>query len=71
MRLIRRPFAYRVSRAMEAYIANYPHVDGQPRLEWALADQIEQKMLPKFRGLDPSERAVRDALDTLRNLDPK
>lgn len=68
MRQIRRPFAYRVSRAMEAYIANYPHVDGEPRLTWALADQIEQKLLPKFRGLDPADADVQEALGTIRKL---
>jgi len=73
MRLIRRPFAYRVSRAIESYVANFPRIEGKAWLKWAMADQIEQKLLPKFRGLDLSEREVTDALanlqDVVRELD--
>lgn len=73
MRLIRRPFAYRVSRAIQSYIANFPRVAGRPWLKWAMADQIEQKLLPKFRGLELTEREVSTALgdldDMVRELD--
>ncbi|MCH7725598.1 MAG: hypothetical protein IH991_03830 [Planctomycetes bacterium] len=34
----------------------------------AMADQIEQKILPKFRGLDPMDDAVRVALGEIRHV---
>lgn len=46
-----RPFAFRVDRAIRAYIANYPR--GQE--DWyklAMADQIEQRIFPKIRGVE-------------------
>jgi len=67
MARIRRPFAYRTSLAIRTYIANYPRVtDTGVRL--AMADQIEQKILPKFRGLDPSDAPVHAALQELVSL---
>ncbi|MFH1485156.1 MAG: AAA family ATPase, partial [Chloroflexota bacterium] len=53
---IGRPFGHRVRRSILTYIANYPGVD---RIDYlykeAFADQIEQKILPKLRGLDTME----------------
>lgn len=46
---VRRPFAYRVAHSMLEYAANYPDVDR--RLEFVIADQIEQKILPKLPQL--------------------
>jgi hypothetical protein len=34
----------------------------------AMADQIELKLLPKLRGLDPQENNVRQALSTLQRV---
>lgn len=65
---IRRPFAYRVGRAIEAYVANYPRMEEDTWLQWAFADQIEQKILPKFRGLDPAEPEVRNAFGLLNAI---
>jgi hypothetical protein len=36
--------------------------------EDAVADQIEQKILPKFRGLDPRDNATKSALSKIKNL---
>lgn len=67
MSLIRRPFAHRTSQAIRAYVANYPLV-GDATFNYAMADQIEQKLLPKFHGLDPTEKDVREALDRIRDV---
>ena len=45
------PFGHRVSQSIANYVSLYP--DPSPRgVNDAIADQIEQKILPKFRGLD-------------------
>ena len=33
-----------------------------------MSDQLEQKIFPKFRGLDPTEPNVRRAFNTLREI---
>ena len=51
---IHRPFAYRVSLAIQSYVANYP--DWVPnRIQIAMADQIEQRIMPKLRGIEISD----------------
>jgi len=65
MQNIGRPFAHRTYGAMLSYIANYPEPD---QYKLAMADQIELKLLPKFRGLDPSDSKVRGALGTVQKL---
>lgn len=67
MSKVRRPFAHRTSQAIRAYVANYPTIR-EHSFNHAIADQIEQKLLPKFRGLDPSESDVRDSLDKIRGI---
>ena len=68
MRKIRRPFAYRVNLAIEAYVANYPRIDSD-WVNYAIADQIEQKLLPKFRGLDLLEhKELKAALSDLKKV---
>ena len=59
---IHRPFGFRVQRAVRQYVANYPRYDEQG-YNWAMADQIEQKILPKFRGLIPGDSEVGEALN--------
>lgn len=51
MEVIDRPFAHRTSQAIHRYVANYPQQNDEG-VKSAMADQIEQKLLPKFRGLD-------------------
>lgn len=48
-----RPFGYRVQEAMFDYVRLYPD-QSQSGFRLAFADQIEQKILPKMRGLDAS-----------------
>jgi len=59
---IHRPFGFRVQRAVRQYVANYP-LQNESGWNLAMADQVEQKMLPKFRGLDPGEPEVGHALN--------
>ncbi|MEI6892166.1 MAG: hypothetical protein V5783_08350 [Pontiella sp.] len=49
-----KPFAHRVGKAISNYILSYPEwVNGREKI--ALADQVEQRILPKLRGLDVNE----------------
>jgi predicted nucleic acid-binding Zn-ribbon protein len=48
-----RPFGYRVQQAIEQYVANYPG-QGASAHTTAFADQLEQKIIPKLIGLDPT-----------------
>ncbi len=60
---IGRPFAYRVANAILEYAANYPNVEN--RVEFALADQIEQRVLPKLIGLDMHQPGSTRALSEI------
>ena len=64
---LHRPFAYRVHKAVRTYVANYPLQD-ERGVRWAMADQIEQKILPKFRGLEPSQPQVQEALSQVNTI---
>ena len=50
LELVHRPFGHRVHQAMESYLANYPTWVDAP-FNHALADQLEQKIIPKLRGI--------------------
>ncbi|NCC84892.1 MAG: hypothetical protein EOM03_12310, partial [Clostridia bacterium] len=50
-----RPFGFRVEDAIHLYLANYPRVNSDGRYKLAFADQIEQKIIPKLRGLDMND----------------
>ncbi len=63
---INRPFAYRVAHSMLEYAANYPDVER--RLEFVIADQIEQKILPKLMGLNPKEPSVQRAFGIIDRI---
>lgn len=54
---LHRPFAHRVAQAMQQYVANYPvgQLDERTRIRYAMADQIEQRILPKLRGIEVEE----------------
>jgi len=66
---VKRPFGHRVYRAMLDYLANYPDVSGDAtRRQHALADQIEQKIIPKLRGLDTQDDATSRCLDRIADL---
>ncbi len=55
MRGFNRPFGHRLGRAMMAYAANYPLIEGGYGLSDALADQVEMRLLPKLRGVEVEE----------------
>jgi hypothetical protein len=64
MEKLNRPFGHRVGQAIARYVANYPRASGmtgEDRLKLAMADQIEQRILPKLRGIDLEEHAARIA----------
>mgnify|MGYP000070670889 CR=1 FL=1 len=53
MRSFGRPFGHRLGRAISAYARVYPDLDhGSRRLNDALADQLEMRLLPKLRGVE-------------------
>ena len=52
MRDFQRPFGHRLGRALMAYAANYPEVEGGRGVDDALADQVEMRLLPKLRGVE-------------------
>jgi hypothetical protein len=62
MALIHRPFAHRTYRSIRSYVANYPDLGEHPYRN-AMADQVEQKILPKFRGLDLHDPTVKQAIN--------
>lgn len=55
---VHRPFGHRVSQAMASYVANYPTFSGADRIKNAMADQIEQRILPRLRGLEMDEHQI-------------
>ncbi|WP_109793982.1 McrB family protein [Minwuia thermotolerans] len=65
-----RPFGHRMSQAMLHYVANYPAAQGQTnntaQVDNALADQLEQRIMPKLRGVDAG--ADRAALQKLAEI---
>jgi 5-methylcytosine-specific restriction endonuclease McrBC GTP-binding regulatory subunit McrB len=67
---IGRPFAFRVDRAIRSYVANYPRwvTNWHKR---AMADQIEQRIFPKLRGVEPdlAQDALRAIGEVIEQLD--
>ena len=52
-----KPFGHRLGRAILAYAGAYPEGEGiSNRVDMALADQIEMRLLPKLRGVDVEEK---------------
>ena len=68
LELIGRPFGYRVRKVIRLYVANYPGVLGQNRYKLAFADQIEQKIMPKLRGIDLNDQALGPALEEISRV---
>lgn len=64
-----RPFGHRMGQAMLHYVANYPsstgHFNNSDQVNFALADQIEQRILPRLRGVlaEEQSRPLRDLAD--------
>lgn len=62
-----RAFGHRTSRAIHAYAQQYP--DRSPAgVRAALADQVEQRILPKLRGIDPKDLTATKSLEELKIL---
>ena len=62
-----RPFAYRVDRAIRSYVANYPRWVPNWHKR-AMADQIEQRIFPKLRGIEPDQGEAPQALRTIGGI---
>lgn len=62
-----RPFAYRVDRAIRSYVANYPRWVPNWHKR-AMADQIEQRIFPKLRGVEPDQGEAAQALRTIGTI---
>jgi len=62
-----RPFGNRMAQAIRAYVVNHPRsaigVSPEP-----MADQLEMRLFPKLRGIDPQEGDSRSALDGIRRF---
>ncbi len=72
MKAFGRPFGHRLRLAMRSYVANYPETErynGRFRIQTALADQVELRLLPKLRGVDPDEssQAFGDLSSLIKN----
>ncbi|HOC54071.1 MAG TPA: AAA family ATPase [Verrucomicrobiota bacterium] len=69
--LLGRPFAFRVDRAIRSYVANYPRWVANWH-KHAMADQVEQRIFPKLRGIEPDQtqnalRAIGVIIDQLED----
>lgn len=52
-----KPFGHRLGRSIISYVAAYPELEGGgERINTALADQIEMRLLPKLRGVDVEDK---------------
>jgi hypothetical protein len=49
-------------------VANYPRVEDEDRYKLAFADQVEQKIIPKIRGLDLNTRNSNNCLDEIKRV---
>jgi hypothetical protein len=71
MAQLNRPFGFRVGLAMQSYVANYPSWVAN-RTNLAMADQIEQRIMPKLRGLETGDadqplQEIRSVIDELED----
>jgi hypothetical protein len=57
LEIVRRPFGHRVSSSIRRYISLYPPWTDKAE-QWAFADQIEFRILPRLRGLDLADGEV-------------
>lgn len=63
-----RPFGFRVLQAIGHYVANYPRVVDGERHKLAFADQVEQKIIPKIRGIDLSTDTANECLSEIEAI---
>ena len=65
MEMVGKPFAHRVAQAISSYTLNYP-AWVRDRENLAMADQVEQRILPKLRGLNVDDH--HDAFNKLSSI---
>ena len=66
---VNRPFGHRTAGAIAEYVGQYPDAQrDDAKAKHALADQIEQRVMPKLRGLDPQTSESRALFDHLREV---
>ena len=63
-----RPFGFRVLEAIGHYVANYPRVEDGDRYKLAFADQVEQKIIPKIRGIDLTTDNANECLSEVETI---
>lgn len=63
-----RPFGHRVQQAIATYVANYPLVEQDERHALAFSDQVEQKIIPKLRGVEIGEPNSNECLNELNDV---
>jgi 5-methylcytosine-specific restriction endonuclease McrBC GTP-binding regulatory subunit McrB len=68
-----RPFGHRLNQAILAYVANHPDMISDPSLanaRKAFADQLEQRIFPKLRGLEMednlNDKSYKEILDLVK-----
>ena len=62
-----RPFGFRVEEAINTYIVNYPGVN-KDNYKVPFADQLEQKIIPKLRGLDINDSSTHYVIETIKEI---
>ncbi len=63
-----RPFGFRIQQAIEKYVANYPRSEHDERYKLAFADQVEQKIIPKIRGIDMGSDNSNECLSEVESI---
>jgi len=67
LRSVNRPFGHRTAGAIAEYVGQYPEAQRNDALaKFALADQIEQRVMPKLRGLDPQVSECKQLFEGLK-----
>jgi hypothetical protein len=68
LKAVNRPFGHRTAGAIAEYVGQYPEAQrSDAAAKHALADQIEQRVMPKLRGLDPQMTECRTLFESLRS----
>ena len=68
LKQIHRSFGHRTAGAIESYVRQYPREGTDDASKFALADQIEQRVMPKLRGIDPSTHDGANAIDKISEI---
>lgn len=66
-----RPFGHRLNQAILGYVANHPDVIAEDTIQsasQAFADQLEQRIFPKLRGIEMDDQYNEKAYKDIKNL---